>query len=265
MLAPGWFAAAQGSPAGAVNLARQAVCAPALRTTLSETRAADLVAERLQRGESLHSALAQLPARPVYAGSLHLVGLEDDHSIATAVAARFCRDLSEPRLREVGVARTARDLWIVVLAPLDVPGPGEQGAVAREVLARVNAARAGGHRCGSRAYAPAPPLRLSSVLSRVALAHSVEMAESNSLEHEGRGGSTPAERVRGSGYGAGMVGENIAGGVPTAAEVVAGWLASPGHCANIMDARFSEMGLAYAVEPESTLAIYWTQDFAVPR
>ena len=59
----------------------------------------------------------------------------------------------------------------------------------------------------------------------------------------------------------GHVGENIAAGQGEPADVVAGWLASPGHCANIMSPDFAEMGAAYALRPGSTRAIWWTQTF----
>ncbi len=42
---------------------------------------------------------------------------------------------------------------------------------------------------------------------------------------------------------------------------MAGWLSSPGHCANIMSADFTEMGAAHAIERSSTSTIYWTQVF----
>jgi uncharacterized protein YkwD len=255
---------AAGAPAAAVNQARR-VCAPAVHGELRQTRALDAVAARLARGDSLHGALGLLPARPESATSMHLAGLQSDRDIAAAVAGRFCRDLADPRLRDIGVARNGRDLWVVVSAPLDVPAPADQPMVAREVLARVNAARAAGHRCGGRPYPPVAPLQLTGRLSQVALEHSVDMARSGNLDHQGRDGSSPAERVRRTGYAVQLVGENIAGGVPTAAEVVDGWLTSPGHCANIMDGRFTEMGLAYAIEPSSRLEIYWTQLFALPR
>jgi uncharacterized protein YkwD len=262
LLASGFAA---GSPTAAVNQARRLVCAPSVRNDLRQTRVLDSVATRLARGDSLHVALGLLDARPVSATSMHLVGLDDDHAIASAVARRFCRELADPDLREIGVAQTGRDLWIVVVAPFAAPAPSDQPVIAREVLARVNEARATGHRCGSRSYLPAAPLQLSGRLSRVALEHSTEMARAGSLEHQGRDGSSPTDRVRRAGYGAQLVGENIAGGVPTAAEVVNGWLASSDHCANIMDRRFTEMGLAYAVAPSSPLEIYWTQLFALAR
>jgi uncharacterized protein YkwD len=146
-----------------------------------------------------------------------------------------------------------------------VPATADRARIEREVLARVNAARAEPRRCGGTAYPAAAPVTLSASLSRIAAGHSSAMGARDTLAHQDPDGTTPADRVRRGGYDARVVGENVASGVPTAAEVVAGWLASPGHCANIMDARFTEMGIAYSVAPRSDGAIYWTQLFAARR
>ena len=254
-----------GAPVDAVNRARASACAPGTRGELRETRELDAVALRLARGDSLHAALTSLKVRPAVAASMNLIGLYDDRSLATAIGARFCHNLSDPRLSEIGVSRSERGIWIVVAAPLELPNPREQRTVALDVLVGVNHARTSGHRCGGRSYPPVAPVRLVGSLNSVALAHSDEMARAGRLDHSGVDGSSPADRVRRSGYAARVVGENIAGGVPSAAEVVQGWLDSPEHCANIMDSRFAEMGLAYAVNPASPLQIYWTQLFSLPR
>ena len=255
---------AAASPASAVSRARLAACAGPTGGELKETGALDAVAGRLARGESLHGALGSLRVRPEYATAIHLVGIEDDHGIATAAAGRFCKDLADPRLREIGVARRGGELFIVVVAPLDPPRPADQPAVAREVLKLVNRARAAARQCGSKPYPAAEPLRLSGELSRAAVDYAAMMASSSRLEHRGLDGSVPADRVRRAGYAAELVGENIAGGVPDAAGVVAGWLASPGHCANIMEPRFTEMGLGYALNASSEFQIYWSQLLARP-
>lgn len=256
---------AHGSPASAVSHARSALCAPGARGELRETPQLDAVAIRLAHGDALHVALASAKLRPAVAASMNLIGLYDDRSLATAIAARFCHNLSDPRLSEIGVSRTDRGIWIVVAAPLELPNPREQRTLALDVLVGINHARTSGHRCGSHPYPPVAPVRLVSGLTSVALAHSDEMARMGRLDHSGADGSSPADRVRRSGYAARVVGENIAGGVPSAAEVVQGWLDSPEHCSNIMDARFTEMGLGYAINPSSPLQIYWTQLFALPR
>jgi uncharacterized protein YkwD len=138
--------------------------------------------------------------------------------------------------------------------------------VNRQILALVNAARAAGRRCGSRYFPPVGPLSLSASLTGAALAHSHEMAAYGEFDHRGHDGSTPSLRVQRAGFGAyRIVGENIAAGPMTPAEAAAGWLASPPHCENIMDGRFTQIGIAYAANLGSEAGLYWTQDFATPR
>jgi uncharacterized protein YkwD len=86
------------------------------------------------------------------------------------------------------------------------------------------------------------------------------------FDHRGHDGSSPAVRVERAGYGSYLVvGENIAAGAMTPAEVTQGWLESPAHCENIMDSRFSEIGIAFTVNLASSELVYWTQVFAAPR
>ena len=186
-------------------------------------------------------------------------------AIAGALGSRFCGDLATPELREVGIARAGPQLFILVAAPLPLPSPRDRAQVESEVLRLVNEARAQPRRCGRVAYPAAPPLTLSPLLSRVANNHSTTMAARDDLGHDDPDGSTPADRVRRAGYAAGLVGENVASGVGTATEAVQGWLASPGHCSNIMDVRFTEMGVAYVAAQYRAAGIYWTQLFAKPR
>jgi uncharacterized protein YkwD len=90
------------------------------------------------------------------------------------------------------------------------------------------------------------------------------MAQKNYFEHVDPAGHSPADRVRATGYQEKLVGENIAYGPKTVDEVVQGWLDSPGHCENIMDPRFVEMGLALA-PGRVKHGLYWVQVFAEPR
>jgi uncharacterized protein YkwD len=105
----------------------------------------------------------------------------------------------------------------------------------------------------------------SGTLAQVALGHAADMAAHNYFEHQDQSGRTPADRVRAVGYSEKLVGENIAYGPTSAEEVVQGWLDSPGHCENIMDPRFMEMGLAYAPGKLSKPGLYWVQVLAAPR
>lgn len=135
----------------------------------------------------------------------------------------------------------------------------------RRVLELVNEARSHSRRCGWKRHAAAPPLAASVMLQRAALAHARDMASRGELDHAGRDGSTPAARVTRAGYRWRVTGENIASGQPTAEIVVAGWLRSPRHCANIMDPDFTELGVGHAVESRGTGRIFWVQVFASPR
>ena len=49
------------------------------------------------------------------------------------------------------------------------------------------------------------------------------------------------------------------------AEVVNGWMSSPGHCRNIMSAAFRDIGMACARNDDSQYGLYYTLDLATPR
>ena len=145
-----------------------------------------------------------------------------------------------------------------------VVGHASNAAVRARVVDLVNAARSRSRRCGSERFAAAPPLGVSQALNEAAAAHARDMARRKFFEHRGSNGSQPKERVQRAGYQPRLTGENIAYGPESAEEVVAGWLASPGHCANIMDSRFQEIGVGLA-SGRKRGHIYWVQDFGARR
>jgi uncharacterized protein YkwD len=91
------------------------------------------------------------------------------------------------------------------------------------------------------------------------------MARNNYFSHRGRDGSDPAQRVERAGYRYRATGENIAGGQMQAEDAMAAWVKSPEHCANLMNPAYTEMGVAYAVDPGSDMGVYWAQAFGLPR
>ena len=127
------------------------------------------------------------------------------------------------------------------------------------MLGLVNDARRRGGTCGPQRFAPTAPLAWNDQLATAALDHSRDMAEHDYLDHADRRGRGVPERARELGYPWRAIGENIAAGQGSAQQVVAGWLASPGHCANILSPDFAEMGTAYALNPQAAMEIYWTQ------
>src|SRR5688572_14938104 len=137
-------------------------------------------------------------------------------------------------------------------------------AVRARVLELVNEARAQGRRCGTNYHAAATALTDSPQLRKAAQRHADDMARRKYFDHRGADGSQPRDRVQRAGYAPRLTGENIAFAPESAEEVVAGWLASPGHCANIMDSRFQHIGVGLATG-SGRGKIYWVQNFGAPH
>ena len=134
-------------------------------------------------------------------------------------------------------------------------------------LARINRLRAAGADCrGGGRFAPAAALAWNAALLHAAAAHSRDMAATGRFSHSGRDGSTLAGRIDAAGYAWSRIGENIATGQKSADAVIADWLSSDGHCANLMNADFRDMALACAPgAATSAYKTYWTLDLARPR
>lgn len=250
-----------------VNAVRKAGCGgrPGVSTPLRSSRALDSVAKRLARGEELSDALKASGYRALHSSSMFMSNTDGDDAVARTLAQRACRELRDESIKEIGVSRQGKNVWVVLAEPFEATALKNFGKVAAEVLRIANDARAGGRRCGSKSFPAAPPLRLASELNDAARAHSRDLARNNRLSHEGSDGSSPAERVTRTGYPWRTVGENVAAGPTSAKEVMDGWLASPGHCENLMSPRFAEMGLGYVVDEKSASGVYWAQVFGARK
>lgn len=250
----------------AVNTARRELCGDGTqRTPLIEVEALDDAAAHLARGESLHSALLAAAYRAAEATAIPLGNVVSEQALSAQLGSRYCAEVTRQDATEVGVSRRGSTLWVVVATPLTVPLPENSTAIRQQMLDLVNAARNQARTCGARTYSAAPPLSLSNELSQAALEHAVGMARTGLFDHVDATGATPADRVRRTSYRARIVGENIAAGMGTAAEALEGWLASPGHCENLMEPRFTHLGTAFATNLNSDPAVYWTLDLAAAR
>lgn len=109
-----------------------------------------------------------------------------------------------------------------------------------------------------RVKAGCKALRVNDQLLWAARGHSKYMAKTGTLTHTGAGKSTFITRAKAAGYTAPRS-ENVAFGYRTAAEVVNGWMKSPGHRRNLLDcgAKTFAVGVVYA----SNGTPYYTQDF----
>lgn len=125
---------------------------------------------------------------------------------------------------------------------------GEQG-VREAILCMVNV-----ERTGRGLHALAADERLD----RAAQAHSEDMAARDYFDHETPEGTGPGDRISAQGYVFSTWGENISLGVSSAHDLMEGWMASEGHCQNILRPNFSDLGFGIA----QAGSVYSTQVFA---
>lgn len=250
-MAPGSCAGRAAAPAGALELH------PALARV------------RIGPATFIESALEREGYAAERAEMISVTGPQTPADAMTVLQEKYCKTLLDTRFSAVGSYREG-NAWTVILARPAPPLPSETfpdwNEAGRAILAGVNAARASARTCGAQHFAPAPPVSWNPQLGQAALAHSRDMAARRYFSHRAKDGSQPADRAARAGYAWRQVGENIAFGQNTPDEAVAGWLDSPGHCANIMNPGFTEMGAAYGVAAEKRSGIvYWTQVFGRPR
>jgi len=145
-----------------------------------------------------------------------------------------------------------------------------------EILVAINKARSIPRDChdGQGIVPAAPALTWNNELYASAYEHSVDLATSNTFSHYGSGTASDItgsnnenqsyfiDRIEVNGYlNYTVIGENVAGGHESIDAAIAGWIISPAHCTNLMNSKFTEMGVAVATNNNSDYGIYWTQSF----
>ncbi len=129
-----------------------------------------------------------------------------------------------------------------------------------DVLELVNMHRATGYNCGSAgSFGPAAPLTMQPNLRCSSRVHSKDMDTRNFFDHNNPSGESPFDRMGMAGYSFFTAGENIAAGSPDAAGTMNQWMNSDGHCSNIMNPDFTEIGVGY--HPGGQYGTLWTQNF----
>ncbi|MEJ5059098.1 MULTISPECIES: CAP domain-containing protein [unclassified Pseudomonas] len=204
-------------------------------------------------------ATAGYPMKNVQAISLS--GPRDAPSAMKAIQESFCQIVLDPQFVDVGVSRQDLNWRIVLARPLLSGRLGDWQAEGQKLLAELNAARSRPRQCGTQSFNATTPLTWNATLGTAAETQSRSMANNNYFDHKDRDGRTPGDRAELAGYDFQQIGENIAAGQDTVRRVVDGWLASPGHCANLMNPQFRDAGAAYATDPKSDAGIYWTVMF----
>ena len=142
-------------------------------------------------------------------------------------------------------APVARSTWP---ATASCPVPARTANDAPRLLALINA---------ERAKAGVQALVASAAMADVAHRFACEIAARDDIAHSGSDGSTLSERLGRSGISANLVAENTASGQRTPEAVMAGWMASPHHRANILRAAARNFGLGQADGAQP----YWVTDF----
>jgi uncharacterized protein YkwD len=204
-------------------------------------------------------ATAGYPMKNVQAISLS--GPRDAASAMKAIQESFCQIVLDPQFVDVGVSRQDNQWRIVVARPLLSSHLGDWQTEGQKLLIELNAARAKPRQCGTQSFNATAPLAWNATLATAAEGNSRSMANNNYFDHKDRDGRTPGDRAELAGYDFQQIGENIAAGQDSVRKVVEGWLVSPGHCANLMNPQFRELGAAYATDPKSDAGIYWTAMF----
>ena len=146
--------------------------------------------------------------------------------------------------------------------------PGRQSEISRfeaDILKLVNQERAKGGHCADDYFKPTPALRSQAQLAKAAHQHGLAMSRSKFFSHYGQAGDTPKDRIIDAGYQGNAWGENIAAGQKTPQQVMQEWMDSPGHCRNILNGLFNELGVSFVFDPNSPYKTYWVQAFGRSR
>jgi len=147
------------------------------------------------------------------------------------------------------------------------PAPDNLEQIAMATLCLVNQERARNNEL---------PLQSNSRLGQAAMSHSEDMVAENYFDHVAPNGETPLDRIQASGYipspqDGYTIGENIAWGtlsLATPSTIVAAWIASPEHLANILNGAYRDTGIGIVSAAPASLAdgqtgAVYTQEFGV--
>ncbi len=133
------------------------------------------------------------------------------------------------------------------------PASANIGAYEQQVVDLVNK---------ERAAAGLSALKVNTKLAGMAEKKAEDLRDNNYFDHQSPTYGSPFDMMRQFGISYTSAGENIAKGQRTPDEVMNGWMNSPGHRANIMNADYTEIGVGYVTDGSGTG--YWVQEFIRP-
>ena len=176
-------------------------------------------------------------------------------ALVSVLSLAACAQVELARPNAVGIALEPKGGFVLHERPPASTSP-PPSTEARDTLQRINAYRAAGATCGTRRFDPAAPVAWSPRLELAAQKHARDMAARRTLSHASGDGSSMSDRVAREAYAFSTLGENVSAGYTTVPEALAGWMRSPGHCANMMSKSFGEVGVAGASVPGDTYGWY---------
>ena len=156
------------------------------------------------------------------------------------------------RLGAYGITAAIGAGTLAAFLPMCAPAPAP--STQQQVVDLTNARRAENNLA---------PLRMNATLTAVAHAHAADQATVDTMSHTGTNGSDAGARIVASGYPTQAWGENVAAGYATPDAVMAAWMNSPGHRANILNGTFTQIGIGLAYAADGTP--YWAMELGRPR
>jgi uncharacterized protein YkwD len=263
-----------------INAARQRAGAPPIRLSLELTRAAQEHAAEVAARGSLKlragstEAMRERLKRAGYLAHAWTESLASNSGNPETVLRDFRQDdpegwsqLLKPEFQDLGIGldrMLGAPLYTFLFAEPQADyfahrtaGLRDLARVRAEMLERVNAARR---------KASAPLLRPNPQLDEAAQRHAEDMLTRGYFAHESPEGTTVRERARAAGYDWGVIGENIAEGQFSVADVMETWMRSPPHRRNILDPDFNELGVGLALGRQGEgWQVEWVQTFGLKR
>jgi uncharacterized protein YkwD len=259
-------ATGHADPVDRANALRTRGCGdrPALADPLARSAVLDAAALHVAQGGDMQAAASEAG---YHARRIARIRLENasDEDVSALLAAQFCGIVADPELTDIGMYRSGDETWLVLAAPAGLEAGTSAEAAADALLRGINDARQQARRCGGQEFEPAGALARHAALDAAAQKHAQDIAGRGELDHAGADGSTAAERVAREGYQWTAVGENVASGQTTAEDAVDTWIASAGHCRNLMNPRYTETGIAVAINEDDDQVIYWVQVYAARK
>jgi uncharacterized protein YkwD len=202
----------------------------------------------------------QTTAKPHAAQRQHAVKLRPAKTKTKNRPAATPESAAEPisaAAQQAAVEHDAATIAAVLATPCQnvelTPEAGNIALVREAVLCLINR---------KRAENGESPLVANAELEQAAESHAQELVADDYFAHVSPSGETPVDRIRDTGYipnasDGYVIGENLAWGtyqLSTPQAIVAAWIASPGHLANILETQYRETGIAITPAVPPSLA-----------